>query len=287
MNATGTTQVIADVTGLRRWRESVTGSVGFVPTMGALHDGHLALVSQSLARDDHTVVSIYVNPTQFNNAADLAKYPNTMAGDLTRLRSAGVAVAFTPDYDQVYPDGFAYEIDETVFSRTLCGAHRPGHFKGVLTVVMKLLNLVRPDRAYFGEKDYQQFELVRGMATAFFLPVDIVPCATVREPDGLAMSSRNVNLAPEDRRKAPLLHRLLTSNASDDEVREALAAAGFTVDYVTTRFHRRYAAATLGPADRPVRLIDNVPSPALSAETAHVPDAGNLQQPSTRSRSNA
>lgn len=249
---------LESVASFRTWRTSVEGRVGFVPTMGALHEGHLALVRESLAVTDVTVVSIYVNPTQFNNASDLSNYPDTLAADLAALKELGVDAVFMPTYDEIYPDNFVYEIDETDFSRELCGAHRPGHFKGVLTVVMKLLNIVQPQKAFFGEKDYQQLTLIRGMAEAFFLPVEVIGVATVRETDGLAMSSRNLNLDDCSRARAPRLHALIASTAEDADVIDTLTAEGFDVDYVVTRGDRRYAAATLGPVDRPVRLIDNV-----------------------------
>lgn len=233
--------------------------IGFVPTMGALHAGHEALIRRSVADCDFTVVSIYVNPTQFDNQDDLENYPQTMAGDTEIAEALGVDLVFAPNYREMYPDDFRYEVNETEFSRELCGAHRPGHFTGVLTVVMKLLNIVRPDRAYFGEKDYQQLQLIRDMAAAFFLPVEIVGCPTVREADGLALSSRNLNLGCEDRAKAPLIHELISGDQSDDEVAAQLTEAGFDVDYVVTRDGRRFVAARIGSGDERVRLIDNVP----------------------------
>jgi pantoate--beta-alanine ligase len=242
----------------RAARRDMTGSVGFVPTMGALHRGHASLIEQATAECDHTVVSVYLNPTQFDNAADLASYPRSLAADTAMARDLKVSAVIVPSYAELYPDDFRYRVEEGGFSRELCGAHRPGHFTGVLTVVMKLLNVVRPDRAYFGEKDYQQYELVRGMAQAFFLDTEIVPCRTVREADGLALSSRNAVLEPDGRRMAPRFHCLLRSEASDAEVREALTRAGFEVDYVETRDGRRFGAVTVRGRERDVRLIDNV-----------------------------
>lgn len=239
-------------------RRAVTGTVGLVPTMGALHAGHASLIERSTAECDFTVVSIYLNPTQFNNPSDLANYPRTLETDLAMAQELGVHAVITPTYEALYPDDFRFRVDETSFSRELCGAHRPGHFTGVLTVVMKLLNLVRPHRAYFGEKDYQQYLLIRDMAQAFFLDTEIVPCPTVREPDGLARSSRNALLEPEGRRLAAEFPRLLRSASPDDHVREQLARAGFDVDYVTTRDGRRFGAVTVHGRERDVRLIDNV-----------------------------
>lgn len=252
----------------RRARSKLCGRVGFVPTMGALHRGHRQLIERSVAECDVTVLSIYVNPTQFNNPADLEHYPRTLETDLDIAREAGVDVVLTPTYESLYPDGFRYRVEETSFSGELCGAHRPGHFTGVLTVVMKLLNLVRPQRAYFGEKDYQQYLLIRDMAQAFFLDAEIVACPTVRESSGLALSSRNELLDADGRALAPRFHGLLRSCASDAETRTALDREGFTVDYVETRHGRRFGAVTVGSARR-VRLIDNVPL------TGDVPVAGN------------
>lgn len=243
---------------VREYRKGLDGSVGFVPTMGALHEGHLSLVERSALENGHTIVSIYVNPTQFNNANDLSNYPDTLEEDLFQLREQ-VAAVFLPTYDVLYPDDFAYEVDEKVFSQKLCGAHRPGHFTGVLTVVMKLLNLIRPDRAYFGEKDFQQLSLVRGMAKAFFLETDIVGCAIVRENDGLAMSSRNLNLPPSDRQQSPRFHEILGHAPDDQAATLQLQEAGFVVDYVETIDGRRFGAVMMGTAESPVRLIDNVP----------------------------
>lgn len=229
-------------------------AIGFVPTMGALHDGHAALIKASVMENDLTVLSIYVNQTQFNNPDDLNNYPNLLEQDLALAESLGVDVVITPDFSQMYPDDYKYQIDETDFSRQLCGEHRPGHFTGVLTVVMKLLNLVKPRKAYFGEKDCQQLRLIEGMARAFFLDVDIVGVPTVREADGLAMSSRNLNLTSAERQLAPQLNQVISSELSDAEATEQLNRKGFEVDYLVTIDGRRFAAATLGS----VRLIDNV-----------------------------
>ena len=170
----------------------------------------------------------------------------------------------------MYPDEFRYQVDEAEFSRELCGAHREGHFTGVLTVVMKLLNIVRPERAYFGEKDYQQFKLISDMVRAFHMDAEMVPCATVRESDGLALSSRNLNLSCDARETAPIIHQLIASDRSDQEVIEALTEAGFNVDYVVSKYGRRFVAARIGDDEREVRLIDNVPRPMtdLQGESA-------------------
>lgn len=231
------------------------GTLGFVPTMGALHEGHASLVKRSAGENTRTLVSIFVNPTQFNDPKDLEKYPRTLEKDLGILEAAGADYLIYPAFEDMYRDGYRYQLSEKDFSKLLCGAHRPGHFDGVLTVVMKLLNLAQARRAYFGEKDFQQLELIRGMADAFFLPVEIVGCPTLRERDGLAMSSRNLNLTPSERELAPTLARELKRSASPNEIRERLGAEGFKVDYVEEHRGRRFAAAFLGS----VRLIDNIP----------------------------
>ncbi|MEM7099232.1 MAG: pantoate--beta-alanine ligase [Pseudomonadota bacterium] len=240
------------------FRKTLEGSVGFVPTMGALHAGHGSLLQRSVEENDVTVLSIYVNPTQFNDPKDLANYPDTLDADLELAQKIGVDYVIMPGYAELYADNYRYQITESEFSRELCGQNRPGHFTGVLTVVMKLLNLVHANRAYFGKKDYQQFQLVKDMALTFFLDVEIVGCATIREKDGLAMSSRNKLLDARSRRLAGQLNCLLRSHRSDAEVIEQLQALGLTVDYVITRERRRFAAVVVECAEKTVRLIDNV-----------------------------
>ena len=242
----------------RGYRRGLSGSVGFVPTMGALHDGHAALLERSVRENDHTVLSIYLNPTQFNSEADLDGYPRTLERDLKLACGLGVSAVLTPGYQDVYADGFRYQVQESSFSRELCGAHREGHFTGVLTVVMKLLNIVRANRAYFGEKDYQQYLLIRDMCEAFFMDVDIVPCRTVRESDGLALSSRNALLDCAGRARAARINQLIRSPLPDAAVHEALQQDGFDVDYVLCREGRRFVAASLRCGEQVVRLIDNV-----------------------------
>ena len=261
MKAENQMQVFKHLDDWREHRRGLTGSVGFVATMGALHAGHGSLIERSVAENEHTVLSIYLNPTQFNNPGDLDCYPKTMERDLKLACRLGVDAVITPAYDQMYADGYRYQVDETGFSRELCGSHRSGHFTGVLTVVMKLLNIVRPEKAYFGEKDYQQYLLIRDMVDAFFMDVEIVPCKTVREPDGLAMSSRNENLDEAGRARAGLLNTLIRSGLDDVSVARALEESGFGVDYIVSRNDRRFAAATLECEGRSVRLIDNVALP--------------------------
>ncbi|MEM1437248.1 MAG: pantoate--beta-alanine ligase [Pseudomonadota bacterium] len=261
-------KVLRNLEEWRALRATLCDSLGFVPTMGALHDGHASLIEASVRGNTLTAVSIYVNPTQFNNASDLDNYPDTLSADLRLAETRGVDFVLLPTYEELYADDYRYGVIERTESQTLCGEHRPGHFDGVLTVVLKLLNLVQPNRAYFGEKDYQQYELIRDMAASFFLPTGIVPCPTVRESDGLAMSSRNLRLTPEDRALAPALPRALRSTGSDESIAAELTALGFVIDYVVTRNGRRYGAATLGQGANEVRLIDNVPLSAANKELA-------------------
>jgi len=223
--------------------------------MGALHAGHMSLLSRAKAENALAVASIFVNPTQFNDRRDLERYPRTLKADVEKLEEVKTDFLLLPSAADLYPDGYTYRVSETAESGALCGAHRPGHFEGVLTVVMKLLNLVKADRAYFGEKDYQQFHLIKGMAGAFFLDTEIISCRTRREADGLAMSSRNLLLAPEHRKLAPALYKALSSPSRPALIKKKLAALGFKTEYVEERWGRRFAAAKLGK----VRLIDNVP----------------------------
>lgn len=229
-------------------------TLGFVPTMGALHRGHLGLVQRANVENDQVAVSIYVNPTQYDDPNDLANYPCPLEQDLEKAEAAGAHFVFLPEYEDIYADSYRFRVSEHALSRELEGAHRDGHFDGVLTVVMKLFNIVRPDRAYFGEKDWQQLQLVRDMARAFFLDLEIVPCPIVREADGLALSSRNVHLSKQERKRAPEFHRVLTSDMPVETMPAALEKAGFGVDYVERRGDRILGAVRLGN----VRLIDNV-----------------------------
>ena len=229
-------------------------TLGVVPTMGALHDGHRGLFGRSRAENDVTLATIFVNSPQFDDPRDLAEYPRTLAQDLSLLRDERVDFVLCPGEADLYPDGYRYRVTETELSRVLDGAHRPGHFDAVLTVVLKLLQIAAAERAYFGEKDWQQLTLVKGMARAFFLPTAIVACPTVREADGLALSSRNRRLPPAQRELAPQLYRILSSAPTADAAWRDLRVAGFAVEYVEDVDGRRLGAVRLGD----VRLIDNV-----------------------------
>ena len=184
-----------------------SGNIGLVPTMGYLHDGHMSLVQHALQENDHTVASIFVNPTQFGNADDLSNYPRALENDLTLLRDTGVAAVFTPTPEIMYHNDAQTIVETTELANTLMGALRPGHFRGVATVVTKLFNLFQPDRAYFGEKDFQQLAVIRAMVRDLDIPVSVRGIPTVRHQDGLAMSSRNARLSPDARAAAPILHQ--------------------------------------------------------------------------------
>jgi pantoate--beta-alanine ligase len=244
---------------LAEWRAVREGqgyagvSIGFVPTMGALHAGHRALLARARADNDRVVLSIFVNPTQFNDPADLEKYPRTLETDL-KLATGLVDDVIVPPAAELYPDNYTYRVTEDKLSREMEGAHRPGHFDGVLTVVLKLLNIVAPRRAYFGEKDWQQLKLVEGMVRALLLPVEIVPCPTERDVDGLALSSRNRRLSHAARVRAAQFPLILRSARTTEVAADTLKAAGFGVDYVEDRDGVRLGAVRL----ENVRLIDNV-----------------------------
>ncbi|MCB9892852.1 MAG: pantoate--beta-alanine ligase [Planctomycetes bacterium] len=193
---------------VRAWR-SGENEVGFVPTMGALHEGHASLIRRSASENAATLVSVFVNPTQFGPNEDLAKYPRTLDADLALCEAAGATGVFTPDKEMIYPPGFRSWVIVDELGDRLCGASRPGHFKGVTTVVAKLFNITNPTRAYFGQKDAQQALILRRMVIDLNIPLELVVCPIVREPDGLAMSSRNRYLNPEERKRAACLRKAL------------------------------------------------------------------------------
>lgn len=257
-------------------------SIGFVPTMGALHRGHLSLVERCVKENDESVVSVFVNPTQFNNANDLATYPRTEEADARLLAEAGVSVVFMPSVEAVYPDGTErdHEFDLGAAAEVMEGKYRPGHFQGVAQVVSRLFMLVRPDRAYFGEKDFQQIAVIRNMVRSEGIDVEIVACPIKRADDGLALSSRNALLTPEQRKAAPEIHAALMESkaymlnhslqATHDTVVDRLnAVPGMRVEYFEI-----VDAETMQPIDDwaearwivgcitvycgAVRLIDNI-----------------------------
>jgi pantoate--beta-alanine ligase len=261
------------------WR-SAGARVAVVPTMGALHEGHLSLVRAALQRADRVIVTLFVNPKQFNSAADLAAYPRTENEDAAKLTPVGAHLLYAPEAAEVYPDGFATTVSVAGVSEGLCGAFRPGHFDGVATVVAKLFLQTGADLALFGEKDFQQLHVVKRMARDLDIPIEIVGCPTIREADGLALSSRNVRLSQAERLVAPRLAAMLTEAAkklsAGSDVQDALAeakAAILAAGYKEVEYLELRAEEDLRPVayvDRPARLlvaawlggtrlIDNVP----------------------------
>jgi pantoate--beta-alanine ligase len=237
-------------------RLSLRSSVGLVPTMGAFHDGHLSLFRAARAENDNVVVSLFVNPAQFAAGEDLERYPRDEERDARLAEEAGVDILFAPPLEEIYPPGFQTWVEVEELGRILEGEHRPGHFRGVATVCLKLFNLVRPDRAYFGQKDAQQAAVIRRMVRDLAVPVDIRVCPTVRDEDGLALSSRNAYLSPDEREAARALPRALRA-------RDRSLLDGLEVDYFEeANFEPRVLAAAVRVGG--TRLIDNV---VLEGET--------------------
>jgi pantoate--beta-alanine ligase len=236
-------QVAATIVECVRLRRTMAGDVGFVPTMGYLHEGHLALVRAARQQNAHVVVSIFVNPTQFGPNEDFERYPRDEARDLALLHDERVDAVFLPSLKEIYPDGASTFVDVAGVSEQLEGAHRPGHFRGVATVVAKLFNIIQPQRAYFGRKDAQQLVLVRKLVRDLRFAVEIVPVPIVREPDGLALSSRNAYLSPAEREAALVLSRALRKA-------EALFAAGErNAERLRTAMHELIAQEPLAQVD--------------------------------------
>jgi pantoate--beta-alanine ligase len=270
--------IIHSVSALRERLQRVPNNV-FVPTMGNLHDGHIQLINIAKPRAACTVVSIFVNRLQFGPREDFDRYPRTFESDCNRLQQAGVDVVFAPDEKEIYPEPQTFVVEPSDLQHILDGAARPGHFSGVATVVLKLFNMVSPHSAIFGKKDYQQYIVLRDMVRQLALPIEIIPAETVRAPDGLALSSRNAYLTPEERREAPRLYQVLCK--ARDEIAQGvrdfqrielhgmseLADSVWQPDYVTVRRQSDLQAPT--PQDRELvvlaaarlgktRLIDNI-----------------------------
>lgn len=228
-------------------------SIGFVPTMGNLHAGHLSLCIKSKLENDITVVSIFVNPKQFNQIQDFEFYPRTLEQDKILLKLNHIDYLLLFDAESLYADQYQIQIIETELSQILEGKYRPGHFVGMLTIVLKFLNLVRAENAYFGEKDYQQYLLIKKMSESLFLPTNIIPCPTVRDKDGLAMSSRNSRLHSDQRHRAAFFPKLLQSPDTIEKITNKLIHYHFKIDYIIDQWHRRLGAVWIDD----VRLIDN------------------------------
>jgi pantoate--beta-alanine ligase len=207
-------------------------TVGFVPTMGALHSGHISLVKKCRSENDVSVSSIFVNPTQFNDPGDLQKYPRTPESDHQMLEDAGLDLLFEPEVTEIYPKDNRIEMNFGILESVMEGAHRPGHFNGVVTVVSRLFDIVKPDKAYFGEKDFQQLAIIREWARRVNFPVEIVGCPTLREADGLAMSSRNVHLTTGERAAAPLIYQSLKMAAKVIKTTQPALVAGLVKNMI-------------------------------------------------------
>lgn len=248
------------------WRKKGL-SVGFVPTMGALHAGHAALVRRAAKENDKVVVSVFVNPLQFGPNEDYGRYPRALPADRKLVAAAGASAVYAPSAAAMYPQGFTTHVEVEGLSDLYCGKYRPGHFRGVATVVLKLFNQVRADKAYFGEKDWQQVRILETMVRDLDMPIRLVRVPIIRENDGLAMSSRNAYLSPAERRAAPALRAALEAGRKEARrrhsrpetigaaVRHALAGTGLKVQYASVFEGRLLAAAYLGKT----RLIDNIP----------------------------
>ncbi len=273
-------RTVRDLRGVVRGWKAAGLTVGVVPTMGALHDGHLSLARAARAQCERVIVTIFVNPKQFNNPDDLKTYPRTVEADAALLATVPVDAIFAPEPSEVYPEGYGTTVSVAGVSEPLEGRMRPGHFDGVATVVTKLFGMTIADRGYFGQKDWQQLQVVQKLVADLNLPVTVVGCETIREADGLAMSSRNLKLDAAARARAPVLYAAITAAAADiragqsdrmaiREAAEKLRAAGYErVEYIELR-----DAGTLLPSDDPgrprrmlaaawtggVRLIDNIP----------------------------
>ncbi len=275
-------RTLSELRAMTRGWQRAAEIIGVVPTMGALHDGHLSLVARAKEQADRVIVTIFVNPKQFNTPEDLENYPRTEHEDAAKLERFGVDAIYVPDGAQIYPDGFATNVSVSGLTEVLCGAHRPGHFDGVATVVTKLFTQTSADLAFFGEKDFQQLQVVRRLARDLDLGVEVVGCPTIREIDGLAMSSRNLLLSDQARGRAAVLSDVmedmasaLTSGASIGdlmtEAKARLKASGFgDVDYLEMRTND--SLALIERAEEParlfaavwmagVRLIDNIDVP--------------------------
>ena len=264
-------EVIATAAEFRRIRPDLPSPLGLVPTMGALHAGHVSLIRQARAESRSVAVTIFVNPTQFNRRDDLKRYPQSPDRDLEILRDEKVDVAFVPSAEEVYPRGFDTWVEVGELSRRLEGAARPGHFKGVATIVAKLFYIVRPDRAYFGQKDFQQTLVVKRLSIDLDLEVEIVVAPTVRESDGLACSSRNVHLNPEERRAASVLHQALegAQELFAQGCRDADALRKATADALAQEPLAKIEYLSVADAEK-LQELDVVDRPALLSMAVYI-----------------
>ncbi len=271
---------------LREWiakHKSANSSLGFVPTMGALHEGHISLVQQSRAKCDLTVVSVFVNPLQFNDPEDLQKYPRPIEADIEKIYHTDAEVLFLPEVQDIYPDNDVFDLnfDPGMLGEVMEGKYRPGHFKGVAEVVYRLLKIISPDRLYLGQKDFQQVAVIRKLIADLNLPVEVVVCPTLREPNGLAMSSRNLRLSDQGKTTASLIHKMLMEGKQwfeNGEVPSQICIRvmntflehhnmepeyfdivdGFTLQPIATASESEYVVACCAVKVEGIRLIDNM-----------------------------
>ncbi len=261
-------------------REAVDGlraggrSVGFVPTMGALHAGHVSLIEKARADNDVVVVSVFVNPTQFNNPDDLRTYPRTEEADAAKLREAGVDIAFFPTVEEIYPEPDTRVFDLGPVAEVMEGAMRPGHFNGVAQVVSRLFRMVGPDRAYFGEKDFQQIAVIRRMVELEGFDIDIVACPIRREADGLALSSRNVRLSAEQRAAAPAIHRILAGSVEGARTKSVAQVKREVIDAINAvdGMEVEYYEIVDGADMRPIAGWDDAAGEAVGCVTVYMGD---------------
>jgi pantoate--beta-alanine ligase len=247
--------IVTEINAWRAIRRELAGkTIGLVHTMGNLHAGHMSLCERSTSENEITVAAIFINPMQFNEASDFARYPRTLLEDKALLASQKIDYLLLLDEQAIYPDHYQVQIVEHHLSKELEGEFRPGHFTGMLTVVLKFLNLVQPSRSYYGEKDFQQLLLIKKLAQALFLPYEIVGCPTIRAEDGLALSSRNTRLSKQQRDQAVSFPKWLKSALSPAQISEQLQALGFKVDYIADKWQRRLGAVWIDD----IRLIDNI-----------------------------
>lgn len=257
------TEIITSIEACHALRNQLAGqNVGLVPTMGYLHKGHFSLVNKSQSQNDCTIVSIFVNPTQFNQKEDYEHYPSSIETDTEALKNRQVDYIFLPTATMMYPHDGNIHLKESKMSQRMEGAHRPGHFDGMLTIVMKLLWLFQPKHIYFGEKDYQQYALVQEMVESYAIPTQVIPCPTIRDPQGVAYSSRNARLSPNGYEQLVAFAKLLASGASPDTIQETAATQSMAIEYCEDYKQRRFAAIQI----EGVRLIDNIP---LTKEECH------------------
>ena len=259
-------EVITSVSEMRdycRGLQQQGATLGFVPTMGHLHVGHATLLQRSIDENDATVMSIFINPTQFNNPEDLQQYPRTFEQDCIAVQDMAVDVIFSPEYEDIYPDDFNYQVSEHQLSTIMEGQHRPGHFTGVLTVLLKLLSLIKPHRIYMGEKDYQQVALVKGMVDAFFLETEVVSCPLIRDSKGLPCSSRNGQLSAAALARAHRFIQCFHQNKSCAAITQELEGLGVEVEYIQDYAGRRFSAVNIDG----VRLLDHIPLSSQETET--------------------